>query len=261
MARILLSTVLIAAVGVLVGCQGPNSGSARILPTVDGTPFTSAPRLEMDKVTETDMVEEVAINRAAYHQSLNRLIQYYKMSGDHAKFTLAKKELAGFATMPKYDYIIEATVGDAGLRAADSIPEANYLYREAMDIERTAGPLSVFRDKNLLRLALGKYNLIIRKYPSSDKIDDAAYRAGLICEYFKDYDLALLYYKRSYQWDKITPYPSMYREALLLDKKLHRRADALATYRRALELAEARDQKDPWMQRARERVQVLTKSK
>jgi tetratricopeptide (TPR) repeat protein len=86
-----------------------------------------------------------------------------------------------------------------------------------------------------MQLALNKCNDLIQEYPTSDKIDDAAYLAGEIHEYFGDYSIALLYYKRAVQWNANTPHPACYRAARILDYKLTDRGQALQLYREALD--------------------------
>jgi len=260
MARTLLVGALIALACVLLGCENINSGKAQILPSSAAMPFASKAKLQLENATETDLIEQVAINRQAYGAGLERLVEYYTRTGNHMKLRWAKKELHAFETMPKYDYIIEASIAGPNLKPTDSIPEADFLFREALQIEKTAGPLNIFRDENLLRLALAKYNQLIRRYPTSDKIDDAAYRAGLIYDYFKDYNLAVLYFRRVYQWDPQTRYPAAYREALILDKKLHRRDEALEAYKRALDSAEKMQIREKWVEEVRQRIKELTKS-
>ena len=82
---------------------------------------------------------------------------------------------------------------------------------------------------------LNMCNDLIKQYPTSDKIDDAAYMAGEIHEWFKDYSIAALYYKRAFQWDPQTPYPARYRAANLLDHQLFERDQALQLYRESLQ--------------------------
>jgi tetratricopeptide (TPR) repeat protein len=173
--------------------------------------------------------------RRDYRQSLILLIQRYSASGDNRRLNWAKEELEALDRMPQYRYIIDPDVLPSNLKATARIPEADRLYDEAVNIQRQAEPLgAVLKDEEQLRVALDKYTELIRRYPTSDKIDDAAFRAAGIYEYFKDYETALLFYKRTYEWDPSTPYPAMYYAAELLDKKLGRRDQALALYQEAI---------------------------
>jgi tetratricopeptide (TPR) repeat protein len=252
MARIVLTAALIVSLSILVGCQA-DSGKSQIVPAQ----IRSAPIVEMSLANETDIVEQLATNRRAYHQSLELLVEHYLKAGDNMKLEWAKKELAALSSMPQYNYIIEAGPVGANLRPTTSIPEADYMYWEATQLEKKARRLVVVVDDDLLRLALNKYNELIKKHPSSDKIDDAAFKAAGIYEHFKDYTIALMYYQRTYQWDPQTIYPARYKAAYILDKHLHRRAEALKLYQEALE----RDAKfGEWREFAEQRIRELTKS-
>jgi TolA-binding protein len=146
----------------------------------------------------------------------------------------ARKELAALDAIPQYNYIIEAAMAGPELRASEEIPEADDLYYEAQVLEDEARKLVLLKSSEKLRLALDRYNQLIRQYPTSDKIDDAAYMAGKIYEGFKDYSIAVVYYQRAYQWDAETIYPARYKAARLLDDKLVRRSEALELYGEAL---------------------------
>jgi hypothetical protein len=210
----------------------------------------------MADASETDLIEEVARNRQAYRQGLELLIKYYTRTGNSMKLDWAKKELVALDAVPQYNYIVEAIVAGQNLKADTSIPEADALYEEAVQIENKAGALPLFKDESMLRLALNKYNQLIKKHSSSDKIDDAAFRAAGIYEYFKDYTLAVLYYKRVYQWDRYTVYPAKYKAAYILDRRLHRRDEALELYRQVVA-----DEAVPrtYKEFAQTRIQELTK--
>ena len=235
MARITLTTALIVLLTVLVSCSTYDTGKGRLMPTPAGS-IAAAPQKAS---REPDIVEQVVSYRQAYRQSLDLLVQHYFKAGNNMKMQWAEKELAALDTMPKYRYVIEAEVAGPNLKARASIPEADKLYEEALQLEKAAGPIPVVkafvRDDNLLRLALEKYNRLISRHPTSDKIDDAAFKAGEIYDYYKDYTIALLYYQRAYQWDPETVYPARFKTAFILDRRLHRRAEALPLYKEAIE--------------------------
>jgi tetratricopeptide (TPR) repeat protein len=161
--------------------------------------------------------------------------------------------------MPKYNYIIEANVAPANLKVSASIPEADDIYYDALQLDKDAGVLPLFKNENQLRLALEKYNELIQKHPSSDKIDDAAYKAGVIYEYFKDYTIALLYYKRAYQWDPDTIYPARFSAARVLDKNLHRNDEALQLYQQAVKTEGQFEKYREWKEFAERRIRELQK--
>jgi tetratricopeptide (TPR) repeat protein len=229
MAKTTLTVVLlIVLLNVLVGCHGVDSGRSQLLPA----PMKTVPVLEAG---EADIIEQMSINRLAYRQYLESLVAHYKKTGNNMKLGWAKNELKKVNKIPQYNYIIEASVAGPNLKAKDSIIIANYMYDEALRLEKRAKRLILITNEDLLRVALDKYNQLIRKHPSSDKIDDAAYRAGGIFEYFKDYTIALLYYQRAYQWNPATIHPARFKAAYVLDEYLHRRAEALDLYEQAVE--------------------------
>jgi len=230
MAKTILTAVLIVLLNVMVGCTGVDSGRSQLTPAHPGP----APVISMANAGETDLIEQVAMNRNAYRRGLEMLIRYYIRAGNNMKMEWAQKELKALEAMPQYNYISQVSVAGSNLEARTSISEADALYDEAFQIEKEAGPMPFLKDEKMLRMALNKYNELISKHPSSDKIDDAAFRAGGIHEYFKDYTLAVECYQRAYQWDRYTVHPAKYKAAYVLDRKLHQRAEALELYRQVV---------------------------
>ena len=260
MARIVLTAVVIVLLNVLVGCQSVDSGRGRLVPAGMRTSLGPGGVVNIAKAGETDFVEQIAVNRQAYRQGLELLVKYYTRTGNNMKFKWAKAELAALDSIPQYKYIVMAETAGANLRASTSIPEADDLYLDALDLEKEAGVLIFGKNNDTLRLALDKYDRLIRNYPSSDKIDDAAYKAGEIYEYFQDYSIALLYYDRAFQWDPDTTHPAKFRSARILDKRLHRNAEALELYQQAIKTEGKYGKYRVWKQYAEERIKALHKS-
>jgi tetratricopeptide (TPR) repeat protein len=257
MARIVCTAVLIVLLSTLVGCQSIDTGRGTLMPARTTTAITTAPTVDIVGASEADIVEHVAVNRQGYRQWLELLVEYYTKTGDNMKIKWAKKELDALNAMPQYQYIIEAFTAGPGLRARASIPEADAFYADTLQLEKSAALLPIFKNEDLLRVVRDKYNQLIRKYPSSNKIDDAAFQAAGIYEHFKDYTIALLYYQRAYQWDPDTIHPARFRAARILDQYLRRRAEALELYQEALrEEAEFSE----WKEFAEQRIKELTKS-
>jgi tetratricopeptide (TPR) repeat protein len=234
MTRFILTANLLALVISLYGCTESNSGRGQIIADKVRQSTDRHAVIEAAKDKEVDIIEDMSLHRRAYRQSLEALIKYYRDTGNYMKREWAQKELAALDAIPQYNYIIEAAVAGPELKATDEIPEADDLYYQAMVMEDEARKLILIKSSEKLRLALDKYNQIIRQYPTSDKIDDAAYRSAKIYEEFKDYSIALIYYQRTYQWDPDTIYPARYKAARILDDKLHRRAEALELYSESL---------------------------
>ena len=226
MARTILTAALIVLIYVCVGCTPPDSGESQLIPPHARAAIVT----EQVRGGEADIIEQMAGDRQAYRNSLASLVEYYRETGNNMKLTWAEKELAALDDMPQYTYIVQAVVAGPNLRATDRIAEAELMYRDAVKTEKEARRLIVVINDDLLRLALDKYNNLIRSYPTSDRIDDAAYKAAGILQHYKDYTLALLYYQRTYQWDPETKYPAKYKAAYILDTYLGRNAEALSLY-------------------------------
>lgn len=234
MTRFILTSNLLAILIALYGCTESNSGRGQIIADKVRQATDRHTVIEAAKDKEVDIIEDMSLHRRAYRQSLEALIKYYRDSGNYMKLEWSQKELGALDAIPQYNYIIEAAVAGPELKATEEIPEADDLYYEGMILEDEARKLILIKSSEKQRLALDKYNQIIRQYPTSDKIDDAAYRAAKIYQDFKDYSIALLYYQRTYQWDPDTVYPARYKAASVLDDKLHRRAEALELYSESL---------------------------
>jgi tetratricopeptide (TPR) repeat protein len=245
-----LIVLLIVLLNILVGCYGPDSGRSQFLPSPMKT-------VSVVDAGETDIIEKMSANRLAYRQYLESLIVYYKKTGDNMKLRWAEDELKRLNKMPQYNYIIEASVAGPDLKAREENNSANYLYDEAYRLEKAAKKLILIVDDNLLRVALDKYNQLIKQYPTSDKIDDAAFRAAGIYKHFKDYTIAVLYYQRTYQWDPDTIYPARFKAAYILDEHLLRRAEALDLYQQAVKKEKLSEDQKKF---AEKRIAELTKS-
>jgi len=228
---------MIALLTVVVGCQNPNQGTSQRLPgretpTVQAT--TPMPVEMAASANEIDLVEQMTAERQAYRGSLEKLVQYYDVAGNNTKLTWARTELQALDRIPQYRYVIAPQILPPDLKATAKIQAADDLYAKAVDTERRAGVLPVLKDEELLRAALNQYSELLNQYPTSDKIDDVAYKMAGVHEYFRDYTIALQFYQRAYQWDAATPYPARFKAAAILDYRLHRRAEALQLYQEAI---------------------------
>lgn len=255
MARIAIISTIIALIIFGFGCNtaGPDA------PIISATAYDP---VDLSTMNEIDLVEKVAMNRQEYKRSLQLLRDFYATSGNNRKLLWARRELSSLERIPEYAYV-QDTVPGPDLQARVSDPAATALYRDAQELQRESGlnlpggiTMPYIRNDNQLRLALDKYVSLIRRYPSSDKIDDAAFQAGYILEHFGDYDIALTYYRRAFQWDQRTPYPARFRAAYLLDNRLRQKADALDLYQEAMDTEGVRFPQ--WNRYAQERIQTLT---
>jgi tetratricopeptide (TPR) repeat protein len=183
---------------------------------------------------EVDLVETMAGYRNSYRASLEQMKKYYQAIGDDTKRVWAEKELKSLDSIPWYRYLSPGDTATAGMYPSDAIPAADALYAEGVKLYKSAKALIVFTDKKKMQQALRKFEEVFQKYPTSDKIDDAVYKAARIYEHFKDYEIAVLYYQRNFQWNPNTKYSSRYKAATLLDYKLRKRKEALPIYQESL---------------------------
>ncbi len=253
MARIVYATALITLVTILAGCPG---GSVYRVPD----PMTPTNTYVPPGATETDLVEKMAISRDDYEKGLEQLVGYYSRNGNNMKLDMAQKELRSLKTMLKYKYILGPARG-GDLQATSPDAGADRLFYEAQELEKQGRKTGtrVLADKNKLRLALQKYDQLMRDYPSSDKVDDAAFFAGVILEEFTEYVLALEYYKSAFQSDTESEYPARFKAAYILDKYMHRYAEALGLYNEALQIDARFDRHRQWKDFAEQRVRELQK--
>jgi len=261
MTRTVTTVAIISLLVMTVGCQPSDRGLGQRLPqrtTYSGAAANREPSEAISSTDEVDLVEQVSKFRLGYRRGLQLLVQHYTVTGDNKKHGWAQEELRALDRMPQYRYIIGAEVLPGNLAAAERILAADDLFADAKETHRQAEPIGILKDEEQLRVALEKYNQLIRQYPTSDKIDDAAYKSADIYEYFKDYEIALLYYQRAYQWDPETPYPARFHAALLLDKRLRRRDEALELYQEAV-LREG-DGFSEWKMYAEKRIRELSSS-
>ena len=232
MVRNLLCVAIILGGLALSGCNNPKTTDAHLLaaPAVETGDIFLAPG-----AGEADYVENLAAQRTAYREALVTLRDYYRSVGNANKGQWADTELKTLDQMVQYRYLQPGEWVPENLTAMNSIEAADELYKEALKLYKQAGGTLIITNRPKLRESLKKFNEVIQMYPSSDKIDDAAYRAGRIYEYMKNYQLAAIYYQRTFQWNEVTPYPARYRAARVMDMKLRMRKEALVLYRQAVE--------------------------
>ena len=163
MARKGCTVILIVLLSVLVGCQGVDRGEGQLIPQGRRQALGPAKVVDITGTSEADIVEQMAVNRQAYYQGLELLVGYYMRTGNNMKLEWAQKELAALNTMPKYNYIIEAVTIPGNNKAIDSIPEADDIYYDAEEMNKEAGTLPILKNENQLRLALAKYNDVIKR--------------------------------------------------------------------------------------------------
>jgi len=256
MTRISLIAAVVLPGVFLVGCADPRTRDAHLLEQ-QSVEITAPEDIYLAPgANEVDYVENVAATRDAYRQALVALLGHYSESGNATKLQWAQTELETFDQMVRYQYLQPAEWVPEDLTASESITAADALYHQAMSLFRESGGMIIVSNKAKLQQALGLFNQLITDYPTSDKIDDAAYKAGRIYEYLKNYELAAVYYQRAFQWNEAIGYPARYRAASVMDYKLRMRKEALELYKLAVE-KETRYSEN--VKLAKERIEELSK--
>ncbi len=220
---------------------------------------TSAVDISIVEPREVDLVEEVLAARQAYHSSLAKLNEYYGEQGDATKASWSSFELAGLRRVRAFRYVMDAEVPSSQLAATESIAEADQLYNKGLDLMRKGGHgvPAVFR-KDVMIDAARTFRDLIERYPSSDKIDDAAFMLGEIHkEYLKGEEtIAVKWYERAWTWNPQTTHTPRFQAAVVYDYRLHDRDQALELYRAVLD---SETQNDSNVRFATRRIAALTK--
>ncbi|MCK6458021.1 MAG: hypothetical protein L6Q92_16015 [Phycisphaerae bacterium] len=240
-----LLVLLCAATGLgAVGCQDWNRRSTP--PTdLSAPPEVVQARLKAENVDVPGQVEDMHRARAAYLEQLTRLEKTYLEIGDVNRANWARRQRERTEGVEVYPFLAdlpqEARVDVA---PEQSIPEADALYDKAMaKLKEFRGvPLTGFLEANRkkAREALEMFKELLRNYPKSDKVDDAAFFCGEIYkEYLRkedpDDELSIRYYRWAWQLDPKTPHAARFQCAVVEDFRRHNRKAALELYRLVLE--------------------------
>lgn len=215
--------------------QVPSHARSSILAKI---PSNEGMDLQIADAREADLVEEVVAHRAAYHRSLNALQTYYAERGNAIKEGWADFELSGLRRVKAFKYILDAEVASDALRPTDSIAEADALYEKGMELMRRGGHgVPALFDRDRMVEAAATFRELIERFPSSDKIDDAAFYLGEIHkEYLPNQELlAVKWYERAWTWNPSTPHPARFQAAVVNDYRLHDRDRALELYQQVIE--------------------------
>jgi tetratricopeptide (TPR) repeat protein len=233
----------ILSLSFIVGCRSSNNATETIVED------ESEVIVSLADTNEVELVEDVVVAGQIYQKSLEKLIEYYAEIGNDLKLQWVRYELRKLQKpWPGPMHSIYP-----GLRA---VVEADALFFEAQALEPPSGK-TLPRRGYKGRLRLQKYEQLIKDYPTSDKIDDAAFYAGLVLEEFGDYMVALDYFRSAFKWDSETPYPVRFKAAYILDKQLHRYDEALELYKEALKIEASYGKYPKWREFAEERIKQI----
>jgi len=229
----------------LSGCNIDGLWTKRGVPDGPTTPRAAkrgrpgkAVDLAMVSPEEVDLVEALIDHRRQYHDALQRLRAFYESRGYATKQAWAEFELHGLAGVKPFRYLLDAEVPFESLAPTTSIEQADRMYEQALAQMKKGGHgvPALFRQDVMVEASEILRDLIVQ-FPTSDKIDDAAFYLGEIHkEYLPDQEtIALKWYDRAYTWNPDTPHPARFQAAVVCDYRLHDRDRALELYQEVVD--------------------------
>ncbi len=179
---------------------------------------------------DLELVQKLIVARKDYQTTLEELRKTYLTAGDVERARWAEDELRQYHRIPKFAFRLELDVPPPTLTGQSNVPEANQLYIRAMSY-KDKGWAQESADNQ--RRAEILFQELLSKYPTSNKISDAAYMLGDIYEKppYKMFRRAAVYFERSFQWNANTTHDGRLRAARLYDSKTLDRARAMELYR------------------------------
>ena len=185
--------------------------------------------------SDVELVEKNLAARKDYENSLKKLWEHYKRTGDKQRSKQVEDELMGFHLVTKPSYNLDVQdVPPPTLEAKTNIRDANELYKAGVEYKgKGLGNEYVLN----MRRAEVLFREVLEKHPSSDKISDVAYQLAEVYESraYKQYDRAARYFERSFQWKKGTSTDARLRAAVLYDRMLNERTKSLVLYKEVVE--------------------------
>lgn len=209
--------------------------AAGTTPGTGPTPAATTPRTRPSppppvKPTDVESVERLLAARREYQTALENLRKHYIQANDLEKAQWAESELIQFHRIAKQPYRLDLDVPPPNLQALHNYPEANELFRRAMQF-KDHGWGSDYLDNQ--RRAELLFQQLLSNYPQSDKISDAAYQLGDIYESraYKQDSRAAAYFERCFQWNPKTQLDARLRAARLYERTLNERGRAQEIYK------------------------------
>ena len=241
MKKITFILILVAAL-FICGCGNPTPEQVQESQKTDVVEMTGDPlkliENENVRATEVQMVEQMVSFRNNYIEHLKKLGKFYDRQGNQMKAVWVKKELDALAKIDMRPYIVIAEVTGPDLKATEAIAEADRIYMDAY--QKIKDSRGVFRDMKELLAAKDMLEELIATYPTSDKIDDAAWQiAEIYNRDLEDYYVAMFYYQRVWQWDMDNPYSARFAVAKIYDEQFHNYTRACEFYEKAIQFETA----------------------
>jgi len=213
--------------------RGPDGPRASMSDAAQAAAADESLDMKIVGAKEVDLVEQVVAHRAMYHRALEELRHYYEEHGYATKERWAAFELGGLKNVRAFSYLLDAEIPSYELRPTDRIKEADALYDEGIALMKRGGHgVPALYRQDLMVEALKVFKGLIERYPTSDKIDDAAFYCGEISkEYLPGQEtIAVKWYERSWTWNPATEHPARFQAAVVYDYRLHDRDRALELY-------------------------------
>jgi TolA-binding protein len=211
-------------VGLLVGLWAPARAQSP-----SANPPATRPKGAAGKGTDFELVERLQTARREYQMTLEALRAYYIGQSDIERARRVEEELVQYHRINKHPYRLELDVPPPTLQGNENKPEANDLYRRAMQFKEKGWGTDYTDNQRRAELL---FQQLLTNYPQSDKISDAAYQLGDIYESkaFRQFDRAAAYFDRCYQWNPKTQFDARLRAARLYDRHLNERNKAIDIY-------------------------------
>lgn len=180
-----------------------------------------------------ESVEKLRTLRTEYQATLEKLYKYYAANNEREKAEAAAEELKQWHRINKYPYRLELDVPPPSLQPTYNVPEANALFKRAMEFKDHGIGTEAADNQRRAELLLQQ---LLATYPQCDKISRAAYQLGDIYENppFSQKRRAAAYFERVYQWDPRTNTDARLRAARLYDKAGLDRLRAVEIYKAIL---------------------------
>jgi TolA-binding protein len=205
------------------------------------------------KTSDVELVERLLAARKEYQLTLEELRKHYIKTGDMPRARWAEDELLQYHRMSHNVFRLELDVPPPTLKAANNIPEANKLYRQAMSYKDKGWGTDYIDNQRRAEILFQK---ILTEYPQSDKISNTAYQLGDLYESkaFKQPERAAAYYERCFEWNPKTHHDARIRAARLYERQLNNREKAVKIYKEIT----THETDETHIEEARRRLQELS---
>jgi hypothetical protein len=183
--------------------------------------------------TDIELVEKLLVARRDYQRTLELLRAHYLNVSDLERAKWAEEELRDYHRINHQAFRLDLDVPPPTLQAVNNIPEANKLVTRAKEYKDHGFGMDYIDNQRRSELLVQQ---MLTRYPSSDKIGEAAYLLGDLYESraYKQYRRAAMYFERCFQWNPTTQLDARLRAARIYDKYLPERARAIELYQEVI---------------------------